>query len=596
MKYRLFLNLMVTIMILSAYGADPSKRILIGTYMTEEAFSQAGQKLKNSPDFVSLQREYHFEILSRIQGTKKVLYLEKFDTTKELLNTFVVVSRNFPKAFIEEYADTEKVESDAAKENRDLPAYESNVTAVKGEGSVGTLWEDVEIDEYNEKNISDKSGMKLLVREESANPAIPDTEGVGQAAKDDTVIEAWSSVQNSEQSIKKSVSPMGEDIIASETIQDSENNRSKQEYNESILPVKEEMIETDSLSDSVKDQTDSIMDKEYEIKLVFDTKTLLVSLLLLLLLWLLVRRSRRSKAVIDNKAEISRPDAQQNLVDILINKKTVEPTPRKKRKRRGLDDILSGQDEEVPSQWKIQTAGRTQTRSSNGNYPLVIDLHSHLIPNIDDGSDSMKESVGMIRELYALGYRKIITTPHIMSHRFPNSAEIILDGLAKLKAELIRQGVDIVVEAAAEYYLDEHLGKLIAEKKILTFGKNYLLFELSYNVKPLNLENLVALMQANGYQPVLAHPERYQYMRRDFKVYEKLKASGVLFQVNINSLGGFYASEAKKTAMKLSDKGMIDFLGSDAHSMRHLQAMAQTIKTDTFTKIFNANTIRNNTL
>ena len=225
-----------------------------------------------------------------------------------------------------------------------------------------------------------------------------------------------------------------------------------------------------------------------------------------------------------------------------------------------------------------------------------IDLHSHLIPSIDDGVQSMEESIKCIKKLHTLGFKKLIITPHIMNERYNNTPEIILKGLKAVKAELHSQNIDIELQAASEYYLDEGFMKLLEKKEILTFGKNYLLFEMSYAIKPPFLEAAIHEMKVSGYVPVLAHPERYLFMHRDMKIYESLKDMGVLFQVNLNSFSGYYSQPVKKVALKLLDEGFIDFLGSDTHKMSHLEHFSKNLESKIVKKIFSKNKILNDTL
>ncbi len=240
-----------------------------------------------------------------------------------------------------------------------------------------------------------------------------------------------------------------------------------------------------------------------------------------------------------------------------------------------------------------QESNKVQVRDDN---QLLVDLHSHLIPGIDDGSKSMEDSIAMILKLQSLGYKKLITTPHTMSHRFPNTSEIILSGLEELKRELSYRNIDIEIEAASEYYLDEHFLELIEKGDILTFNGNYLLFEMSYMQPPINMEDIIFRIKVAGYQPVLAHPERYRFLYSDFEKYEQIKDMGVLFQLNINSLSGYYSKEAQKIALKLVEKGMIDFLGSDTHKSVQLDNLEKVKQTKQYKQIFHNNTILNNTL
>ncbi len=229
-------------------------------------------------------------------------------------------------------------------------------------------------------------------------------------------------------------------------------------------------------------------------------------------------------------------------------------------------------------------------------YAYSTDIHSHLLPGIDDGSKSMAESIELIKELKSLGFKKLITSPHIMQHRYPNSSATILNALDDVRKELVRQKIDIELDTAAEYYLDEYFMKLLNQKDILTFGDNYLLFEMSYASKPVNLEATVFEMKIAGYRPVLAHPERYLFMHNDFSIYEKLKEQGVLFQVNLNSFNGYYSKPVQKVALKLMEKGYIDFIGSDIHKVKHLEYFKKNLNSKIIGKIFKKNRILNSEL
>ena len=226
----------------------------------------------------------------------------------------------------------------------------------------------------------------------------------------------------------------------------------------------------------------------------------------------------------------------------------------------------------------------------------TIDLHSHLIPGIDDGVKTLEESIHLLQNMQELGFTKVITTPHVMEHRYPNKAEQIIKGLQTVRNELQKQNMSIQLDVAAEYYLDEHLLELIKQRDILTFSHTHLLFEMSYTTKPINLESVIYEMKVAGYQPVLAHPERYFFLHKDFAYYQKLKEMGVLFQVNINSFSGYYSKDVKKVAMKISEAGLIDFLGSDIHKMRHFEHFSKNISSNLIKKIFAKNSIRNDQL
>jgi len=208
----------------------------------------------------------------------------------------------------------------------------------------------------------------------------------------------------------------------------------------------------------------------------------------------------------------------------------------------------------------------------------TTDLHSHLLPGIDDGVQSIEESLSVIRGFVNLGYKKLVTTPHIMHDFYKNDATIILSKLEEVRNAVSKESLQIELEAAAEYYLDEYFLSLISsKKKLLTFGDNYVLFELSFMTKPLTIKEAVFSMQTNGYKPVLAHAERYLYYHDSIKHLEELSNNGVLLQLNLLSLSKYYSKAVKKMASKLLDLGLISFIGSDCHNPKQLMAVAEVL-------------------
>lgn len=177
---------------------------------------------------------------------------------------------------------------------------------------------------------------------------------------------------------------------------------------------------------------------------------------------------------------------------------------------------------------------------------LQTDLHSHLIPGIDDGSKSMEMSLDLLKRFSALGYKKVITTPHIMSDYYKNTPEIILGGLEKVKEAIAIEGINIEIEAATEYYLDHRFRELIKEKNLLTFGDRYVLFELSFTAEPPGVKEAIFEMIMEGYKPILAHIERYPFYINEWDTINNLRERGCLLQLNINSLSGQYGPQVKK--------------------------------------------------
>ena len=209
---------------------------------------------------------------------------------------------------------------------------------------------------------------------------------------------------------------------------------------------------------------------------------------------------------------------------------------------------------------------------------LGVDMHSHILPGLDDGADSLEKSLELVQAMKDLGYRKLIMTPHIMSDFYKNTPSMIRERLALLRKAVQDAGIDMELDCAAEYYLDEGLLlSLENDEELLTFGDNYLLFETSFLNEPLNLRETIFKMRSKGYKPVLAHPERYTFFYGKFNELAELKEHGVLFQPNLNSLTGYYSPVAKNVAEKLIDNGMVDFLGSDVHSLRHTDSLKRVL-------------------
>lgn len=202
---------------------------------------------------------------------------------------------------------------------------------------------------------------------------------------------------------------------------------------------------------------------------------------------------------------------------------------------------------------------------------LVCDMHSHLIPGIDDGSPDVETSVALIEGMVKLGYKKIITTPHLMIDLYPNNRSTIMGGYEKLTKELHKRNINIPITAAAEYFLDDHFDGLLEKKEpLLTIKDNMVLVEFSFASMPLDYKQKIFNIQMKGYKPILAHPERYAYLHQKFDVYEDLRNAGCLLQVNLLSLIGYYGKSIAAAAERLYKMKYIDLLGSDLHHDRHL--------------------------
>jgi len=224
---------------------------------------------------------------------------------------------------------------------------------------------------------------------------------------------------------------------------------------------------------------------------------------------------------------------------------------------------------------------------------LINDVHSHFIPGIDDGAQTLEDSLDMLEAFQEMGYKKVITTPHVMSDHYRNTPEIILGGLETVKQAAQEKGLTIEVQAAAEYYLDHDLESLVEEKKVLTFGDNYILFELPFISEPAILDPIIFVMQTNGYRPVLAHPARYSFWHDNYERYKQLYEKGVILQINIGSIIGAYGPSVKRTAEKLIDDGMVRLVGSDCHNMSHVPMIQAAFQEPYFHKLIDQGVLLN---
>lgn len=217
---------------------------------------------------------------------------------------------------------------------------------------------------------------------------------------------------------------------------------------------------------------------------------------------------------------------------------------------------------------------------------IGVDMHSHLLPGLDDGLKSLDETLAFIKELNTLGYEKLICTPHILSAVHPNTPQTILPRLKEVQNALIDNNIKVKLEAAAEYMVDHEFEQLIKSgNQLLTFGTNFILIEMSYLAPSPNLRQVIFDLRLAGLQPILAHPERYNYFHHQYQEYRRIKDAGCWFQVNMLSLAGYYGKHIKKIAEKLILDGMIDLIGTDMHHQNHLNATKKLITEKYFYKI-----------
>lgn len=205
-----------------------------------------------------------------------------------------------------------------------------------------------------------------------------------------------------------------------------------------------------------------------------------------------------------------------------------------------------------------------------------VDIHNHILPGIDDGAKDVEESIALIKMFAELGVRNFIATPHIMHNYYPNNRETIGRSLDLLKNALLEKGMhDISISASAEHMIDSNFEVILEKGEVMPLKKNYLLIEMSYLQPSINFDTAVQKIASERFFPILAHPERYVYLKSGSSKYKKYKEQGLLFQLNLLSLGEYYGTEVQQKALKLIDQGLIDFLASDVHNLEQLQNLRE---------------------
>jgi tyrosine-protein phosphatase YwqE len=227
---------------------------------------------------------------------------------------------------------------------------------------------------------------------------------------------------------------------------------------------------------------------------------------------------------------------------------------------------------------------------------LKTDIHSHLIPGIDDGAKSIDDSISLIKGLQELGYENIITTPHIMTPHYKNTPNIIKKGLISVKESLLKNNINTKIGIGAEYYIDYDFISKIGKEELLTFGDNYILVELSFGEPPRGIKEAFFELQINGYKPILAHPERYLYWMDNKKVLFDLKDNDILFQTNLLSLAGYYGKESIKMGEMLLENNLVEWLGTDLHNSNQLRLLKEYKLKNNIAKLIEKTDFLNQTL
>ncbi|WP_333875338.1 tyrosine-protein phosphatase [Flavobacterium sp.] len=207
-----------------------------------------------------------------------------------------------------------------------------------------------------------------------------------------------------------------------------------------------------------------------------------------------------------------------------------------------------------------------------------VDIHSHLIPGVDDGAKNIEETLSLLQKMANIGFKNSITTPHIITNIWNNTeADIVKRHQEILPVVQAQTGIN-QFNVGIEYMLDDHFLKRLAGEKLLTLKDNYILVEMSYLNPPIQLFEIIFEIHLAGYKPILAHPERYLFYHRNTKELDKLKNTGCLFQLNLLATVDYYGTTITKMADKLLHSDYYDFVGSDIHHQNHVNAFDRKVQ------------------
>ncbi|MFM2229278.1 MAG: hypothetical protein RL607_536 [Bacteroidota bacterium] len=204
------------------------------------------------------------------------------------------------------------------------------------------------------------------------------------------------------------------------------------------------------------------------------------------------------------------------------------------------------------------------------------DIHNHLLPGVDDGAPDIATSIHLFEKMLEMGITSSVMTPHIMAQVWENTPASLEHHFGQLKTDAFYSKTS--VRLAAEYMLDDQFKSHLQNGPLLSIKDHYVLVEMSYQQPPLQLFELLFELQIEGYKPILAHPERYNFYHGRLDDYKKLKKAGCLFQLNLLAVTGYYGFPVAKTAELLLGAGMYDFTGTDIHHERHIEAFSYPIR------------------
>lgn len=237
---------------------------------------------------------------------------------------------------------------------------------------------------------------------------------------------------------------------------------------------------------------------------------------------------------------------------------------------------------------------KRSSKSKHKDFSTVgVDMHSHLIPGVDDGARDVADSIQLINGLKELGFAKLYTTPHTLQDIHPNTHETLKNAHGLLTGQLPE---GITLDLSSEYYMDEQFHKQVTEGTVMPLPGNRLLIEFSQISKPHDLEEVIFDLGIKGYQIILAHPERYLFFHKQFNYFTRLKEMGIELQVNALSLTDHYGKNIRSIAEKLIEKDMIDFIGTDIHHVRHLEILKRVPESKFFARLVDSGLLKNQSL
>lgn len=211
--------------------------------------------------------------------------------------------------------------------------------------------------------------------------------------------------------------------------------------------------------------------------------------------------------------------------------------------------------------------------------PFYTDIHCHVIPGVDDGSNSVEKSLHLLDHMHQWGINRVFASPHSTQDTFENTPQSLQKPFKELSDAIAANGPDIELHLHMEYRLDQFFIKQFENDNLLCLPGKHLLVENSYSTEPYGLEQLLFNIRNKGYRPIMAHPERYLYYSRNHRYrYEELHEFGLFFQVNLLSLAGHYGKLERETALYMLEHNLVQFIGTDIHRNGHIESIERYMK------------------